>query len=146
MTPDDDSRELYAVLASICATHRDKPSLNPAWLATEAMHVIAFPRELHNIGYKGCHLEFRQIARSFCRKRFDPAEAEAPDLFPETLQARYPQRPTDPDADPVYVLLDLMDDSDIQYNIDRLRKEARAKLRHADALEAWARQRFGLSA
>jgi hypothetical protein len=31
---------------------------------------------------------------------------------------------------------------DIDYNVDRLRREGRAKLKHADALEAWARGRF----
>ncbi|MFL5253256.1 MAG: hypothetical protein ACJ8AI_10245 [Rhodopila sp.] len=139
---DADSRELYEVVRAVYHSHCDRPTLNPAWLATEAMHAIGFARNLNEIGYLGCHLQFRQIARSFCRKHFEPAQSDEPDLFPGTLQQRYPRRPENEDEEPVYVLLDLLDD-DVAYNVMRLRKEARAKLAHADALEAWGKRRAG---
>jgi hypothetical protein len=40
-----------------------------------------------------------------------------------------------------YVLRDHMTDDDVTFNVTRLRSEARAKLAHADALEAWGRSR-----
>jgi hypothetical protein len=147
MKTSDEGSELYAVIRNVCDSHKDQPSLNPVWLATEAMAVIGFTRELHELGWIGCHLQFRQIARTFCRKHFDPAEAAASDLFQETLQERYPRRDISKAAniEPEYVLLDLLEAEDIHYNIARLRAEAAAKLKHADALEAWGRRRFGRS-
>lgn len=143
---DDDSKELNEVIRSVYNAHSDRPALNPAWLATEAMHVIDFARDLNEIGYLGCHLQFRQIARGFCRKHFEPDQSAEDDLFPGTLQQRYPQRPAPDETEPVYTLLDLLTEEDTRYNIQRLRKEARAKLMHADALEAWANRRFSKTA
>jgi hypothetical protein len=140
---DADSRELYEVVRAVYHSHSDRPTLNPAWLATEAMQAIGFARDLNEIGYLGCHLQFRQIARSFCRKHFEPEQSDEPDLFPGTLQQRYPRRPATEEEEPVYVLLDLLDEDDVAYNVTRLRKEARAKLAHADALEAWGKRRTG---
>ena len=62
-------------------------------------------------------------------------------LFSGMLQQRYPCAPTESDEGPAYILLDLMSDEDINYNVGRLRKEARAKLEHADALEAYGMER-----
>jgi hypothetical protein len=138
MNADSESRDLYAVIRSICEGHRDLPSLNPVWLATEAMTVIGFDRDIHELGWRGCHLQFRQIARSFCRRHFDPTERTEDDLFPETLQERYPRREFNPSGEAEYVLRDLLTPSDIAYNVERLRREASAKLKHADALEARA--------
>ena len=47
---------------------------------------------------------------------------------------------------PEYVLLDEMTDSDIWFNVGRLRKEGTAKLRHADALEAFGRDKTAATA
>lgn len=144
MTTEKEGSALYDVIQRVCDRHSDRPSIHPAWLATEAMGVIGFPRELHELGYLGCHLQLRQIARAFCRRRFDPAEQSESDLFPDTLQERYPRAPNG--EDPEYVLLDLMTRGDIRFNVARLRKEAEAKLKHADALEAWEWQKFGRAA
>jgi hypothetical protein len=38
-------------------------------------------------------------------------------------------------------LLEEMSDSDIAFNVQRLRKEGKAKLKHADALEAFGLDR-----
>lgn len=146
MTQDSEGKLLYDTIRSVYASHSDRPSVMPAWLATETMIVIGFPRDLHPLGYLGCHLQLRQIARSFCRKNFDPAETIENDLFPDTLQPRYPKHfyVSSSEKEPEYVLLDLLEKSDVEFNVDRLRREARAKLRHADALEAWGLRKFKL--
>jgi hypothetical protein len=142
----DEGSELYAVIRGVYERHRDQPSINPTWLATEAMVSIEFDRTMHDLGWIGCHLQFRQIARSFCRRHFDPTEAVETDLFPETLQDRYPLQVQAPGEEPQYVLLNLLNEADARFNIARLRKEAEAKLRHADALEIWASRKFGRAA
>jgi hypothetical protein len=139
---DNDSNELHETLSRVYESRSDQESISPGWLATHAMNAIGFPRELHPLGYRGCHLHFRQMARHFCRKHFDPTEAEETDLFPETLQQRYPRRPTVTGVDPEYVLLEMLGDVDIRYNVDRLRKEAASKQKHANALEAFRRRKF----
>jgi hypothetical protein len=39
------------------------------------------------------------------------------------------------------VLLDLMSDKDVEYNINRLQSEVEAKQKHVDALKAWMASR-----
>lgn len=121
--------------------YKEQGMVSPSLLATLAMAEIGFTIKMHELAYLGCHLYLRQVARSFCNKKFDPIETVEDELFPETLQQRYPKCPVDRDDEPVYILLDLMTDQDVDYNVSRLRKEASAKLRHADALEAWGRSR-----
>jgi hypothetical protein len=82
-------------------------------------------------------LELRQLARAICRERqvHDEYEAEAKSgsLFDFTLQPRYPAQREGCDA---YVLRDRLTLAERRDNISRLRHEAVAKTRHADALEA----------
>lgn len=136
---DNDSAELHAIVAKVYDKHRERDVVSPSWLATEVMVEIEFPRELHPVGYLGCHLQVRQIARSFCRTKFDPVDAQE-DLFSGSLQHRYPRAGSNREATE-YVLLSLMSDEDVSFNVSRLRSEASAKLDHADALEAWAKSR-----
>lgn len=131
---------LYEIVSAVYEDHKDLGSISPSWLATEAIVRIDFPRSLHEVGYVGCHLQMRQIARGFCRQRFDPTETHEDDLFHGMLQQRYPAAHS-VDEEPVYLLLETLSDTDVAYNVARLRKEADAKLRHADALEAWGRRR-----
>lgn len=103
---------------------------------------IGARREDNDVEYLLAHLQARQIARKFCRERIEDDEtAERDDLFPGSLQHRYPKTPAQHGEEPVYVLRDLMSDDDIAYNVSRLRSEANAKLMHADALEAWGKDR-----
>lgn len=53
----------------------------------------------------------------------------------------YPSAHSEGQDESEYVLLEHMTDADITYNINRLRREGRALLAHAIALEAWGRQR-----
>lgn len=145
-----EEQQLAAAVQAIIDANVEAAEISPAWVATEAMTAIKFPRELHRLGYAGCHLELRQIARSKLRRQFDPVdraweasgETDDEDLFPETLQDRYPQRPQK-GQEPLYVLRALMRRADVDYNVQRMRRAGRALLKHADALEAWGKDRLG---
>jgi hypothetical protein len=89
-------------------------------------------------------LELRQLARAVCRQRITlkEAEAEQNSLFDFKLQPRYPvKRDLEEEG---YVLREYLTYDERRYNIERLRKEANAKLTHADALEAETEQLISL--
>lgn len=138
--------QLYAAVQTVIDDYQDAGEVSPSWLATQVMDKIEFPRSLHALGYVGCHLEIRQIARQKLRRAHDPnARVEASvegedDLFPETLQERYPRQPRPPE-EPIYAKRDLLTRADVQYNVERMRRGGRALLKHADALEAWDAER-----
>jgi hypothetical protein len=130
--------ELYDVIARIYARQQSYKEISPISLADEGMQAIDFPRRLHPLGYIGCNYHLRQIARSFCRKKFDPVDPSAlqsADLFPETLQERYPVRGMAGD-EPRYVLREHLSPADRAYNVARMRRASVALQKHADALEA----------
>lgn len=139
---------LIEIVAKIVDARRDESRISPSWVATEAMRELRAqwmqkPNRGYPLVYIGCHLELRQIARGILRQQFEPENedehTEHP-LFPG-LQWRYPVRRADPKDEPQYELLELLSDDDALYNIDRLRSEAEKKLKHADRLEAWRRNR-----
>jgi hypothetical protein len=139
---------LVMIIAKIIETRRSETRISPAWVATEAMIVLKaeWMREPDDEGYPlvylAAHLELRQIAREKLREKFEPAWDEDKDthpLFPE-LQWRYPvSRPKG--VEPKYVLLEHLTGADVSFNVNRLRVDARSRLAHADALEAWGRDR-----
>lgn len=138
MTEEEELAATVERILDLCVSLKD---VSPAWVATQAMTLIAFPRDLHRLGYAGCHLELRQIARAKLRKRFDPTaiaddDAPEPDLFPETLQERYPRRP-EKGEEPNYRKLDALTDADVSYNVARMRKAGLALTEHARRLEEW---------
>jgi hypothetical protein len=107
------------------------------------MCAIQFKPALHYLGYAGCHLQVRQMARQELRKKHDPnarvqdeLDSGQGEFFDDTLQPRYPRR-VPKGEEPVYVLRELMDDEDVDYNEMRMRRGGMALLRHADALRAW---------
>jgi hypothetical protein len=135
----NEGHELYEVIRRVYERHRHMERVSPASIAIEAMREIQFPPELHLVGYTGCNLQMRQIARSFLGVKFDPvdrAESIEDDLFPETLQDRYPVR-TKKGEEPQYVLRESLSDEDADYNIARMRRASFALQKHSDALEAW---------
>jgi len=130
---------IMAVIARIIDLRGTEKRISPSWVATEVMlHFDPKKTTEPNIYIMG-HLQARQLARMHLRGRFEGDSNEPADqheLFPE-LQKRYPAAvSTRDDGEPEYVLLEEMADADYDFNIARLRKEANAKLRHADALEA----------
>jgi hypothetical protein len=111
--------------------------VSASWIATEAMASIDPGHIAPDLIYLAANLHLRQIARSLFRSRFeDGAEFDAQhSLFPN-LQTRYPAAHS-ADREPEYVLLESLDEADVIFNVERLRAEASAKMKHADALEAW---------
>ena len=86
-----EEQRLAAAVQTIIDANMDAAEISPSWVATEAMAAIKFPRELHRLGYAGCHLELRQIARSKLRRQFDPIN-QAWEASAETDEEDYFQR------------------------------------------------------
>jgi hypothetical protein len=139
---------LVEIVARIVDLRRDQGRISPSWVATEAMLQIDPRREIQQrfpLAYHSSHQHLRQIARSQCRSLFEddePRDSRQHELFPG-LQWRYPAARSKDQEEPEYVLLELLALEDVYYNLSRLRAEARAKLNHSDALEAWAKKKFG---
>jgi hypothetical protein len=141
---------LVEIVARIVDLRRDQGRISPSWVATEAMLQIDPEKVIQQrfpLAYLASHLELRQIARSVCRGLFEDDDDKSGDsrqheLFPD-LQWRYPAAKSKDQEEPEYVLRELMEPEDVYYNVSRLRAEAETKLRHADALEAWAKKKFG---
>jgi hypothetical protein len=146
-----ETQALTAIVAKIIETRRNEVRINPSWIATEALLEIDPEKVSLPLVYLGCHLELRQNARGLLRQHFEdpwsPADDDIAqhDLFPD-LQRRYPSARSKAASEPEYVLLDEMTDSDIWFNVGRLRKEGTTKLRHADALEAFGRDKTAAAA
>jgi hypothetical protein len=119
---------------------RDAEIVGPGSLALGAYHVFCSGDEPANIQY--CSLEhLKAMARKFlaARKTPDGEENEAHglqgDLFSGALQDRYPL-PKGPGEEPAYKRRDLLTPDERAWNAEQLRKSAKARLKHADALEA----------
>jgi hypothetical protein len=144
---DYDERRLNEEVQKVIDAYATAPEVSALWVATQVMITIRFARILHPLGYVGCHMALRQIAREKLRHQFDPSVVVAKalgedeeDLFPETLQDRYPRHPHRGE-ERSYRLRELMNDEDVAYNVARMRKAGRALLKHADALEEWNKSR-----
>ena len=82
----------------------------------------------------------RPILREWLEGEQEDIEPTAQhELFP-LLQRRYPSQRARGD-EPEYVRLDDLNDADLKFNVERLRREAQAKLAHATALEAYGLER-----
>ena len=142
----EEAKGLHTTVTAIIWEHQAQITLDPRWIATEAMAKLkakSLWRENPTV-YIGCHLQLRQIARQVLGKTYeseDDAPGEAQHEMFAGLQSRYPKAPTEGEVERSYVLLEHMSKEDVRYNVGRLRSEARAKLKHADTLEAWDQQR-----
>lgn len=139
----EEGRKLADVIAKIIEDRRSSIVIHPTWVATEAMLTLDPEHLAPELVRLGCHLQLRQIARELCRRKFEDAvggESAQHEMFPE-LQVRYPTARSARREQPEYVLLEYMTEADVVYNVGRLRLEANAKNRHADALWAWDRAR-----
>ncbi len=141
---DREDAGLRGIIGRVIELRRDAPRISPNWIATESMVMLDGPRVSPPLVYLGCHLQIRQIARELLRGKYEPDDVGEDDtqhdLWPD-LQRRYPTAKSQRSGDPEYVLLEELTATDVGYNVARLRGEAQAKLRHADALEAWWRGR-----
>jgi hypothetical protein len=146
MPKSKEGQQLHDLVAEAIDRRRAAPRLSPTAIAEEVLGKLDAEEKSHPTVWIGCNLHLRQIARGQLAQRFDPVvedDDDEPELF-EGLQWRYPEAPEDGagrNPDPVYVLRDLMSSDDVRWNANRLRAEAKAKLAHALALEAWDEQR-----
>jgi hypothetical protein len=138
-----EERHLAEIVARIIDIRRTHVKINPTWIATEALKEIDPANRSVALVRIGCHLQLRQIAREQCRTLFEDSEGDDEPRFAaiEGLQWRYPAQRSKEEHEPQYILRDHMSDADVAYNVERLRREGRAKLAHADTLEAWGRAR-----
>jgi len=140
--------ELVDAVRRMYEINRFVVAIDPEFLANGAMEIIQFDRSVHQLGWVGCNLHLRQVARAFCRRNFDAAASAASgdtvngDLFPDTLQDRYP-RQSQKGKEPMYVLREHLSEDDRWYNIDRLLSVADALQRHAQALQIETEATFG---
>ncbi len=141
--------ELVDAVRRVYDINRNVVSIDPEFLANGAMEIIRFDRSTHRLGWVGCNLHLREVARSFCRRNFDHA-ADAlerslqGEMFAETLQDRYPRkRRRGEDHPPEYILRDYLTEDDRWFNIDRLRSASTALVKHSDALETETVKLFG---
>jgi len=107
----------------------------PATLAWAALESIDPQMKSPPMARIAAFLELKQLARAICRARQLAAESSAENgtLFEGQLQPRYP---TERDGEDVYVLREFLSVPERFQNSGRLRREAGAKLAHADALDA----------
>lgn len=138
----NEAKELMELVASIYEQRKDEISVSPSWLAGEVLQALDPGSLAPPMVALAANLQLRQLARDICRKRNEEDDSKAPEqhqLFPG-LQRRYPIKRT-LNEEPQYVLLEHLSGEDIEFNVARLRLEGRAKLEHADALEAWGQRR-----
>jgi hypothetical protein len=121
----------------------DAVLISPATLAHGAFERFSTGEEDAHIQY-ACLEHMKHMARVFLAKRKD-AEAEMSEAysrqgelaleFSGKLQDRYPL-PRKEGDEPVYKLRSELTAEERAWNVAALRKSARARLEHADALEA----------
>ena len=134
---DENVQQLRNILQIAYDNISEAVDVSPSLLATTALVELDPDKRTPALVYMAAHLELRQIGRSICREWFEKEEEpdEAHSLFPD-LQNRYPAAHAE-DVEPMYRLLEHLTEDDVMFNVNRLRREAAAKMKHADALEAW---------
>jgi len=112
--------------------------MRPDWIANAALKEID-PENVTPYDVQiPALMELKQAARKLLRGRFESIDGsiDQHELFP-TLQKMYPI-PYDKDDVPTYTKLELLTQEQAMWNVNRLRKEAKTKQKHADALEQFA--------
>lgn len=118
--------------------------VSPSALAHAVFTSFASGDEETHVAY--CSLEhLKQMARGYLRGRHDAdgeenpahnAQGELPGIsFSGKLQDRYPL-PRKAGEEPVYKRREHLTDDERAWNVQQLRKSAKARQEHADALEA----------
>ena len=113
-------------------------SVRPAWIANAAFKILdAEGITPMDIQYPALQ-QMQHAARSSLRGRFESSDGniDQHELFP-TLQKMYPI-PVAAGEESVYLKLEMLTQSQALWNVNKLRKEAKTKQKHADALEQFA--------
>lgn len=118
-------------------------ALSPTSVALAVQAAFGAPGTEAHIRYTSLE-HLKHMARRVLAGRFDPEgdenEAHQGEMFSGDLQDRYPV-PRKRDEEPLYKQRDAMTADEVEWNVEQLRKSAKARLRHADALEAWNNER-----
>ena len=113
--------------------------LSPTTLALAVQDRYGTGHEPH-VAYTSLE-HLKHMARAILGGRFDTdglgASPNQADLFTGHLQDRYPV-PRVRGEEPKYKQRDALSSEEVAWNVEQLRKSADARLRHADALAAWA--------
>lgn len=132
-------------MARVYDEFMDAVLVSPSGLAHRVFEVFARGDEELHIQYVSLE-HLKQMARAFLRRRLD-ADGEESEAyggqdslpfgtsFSGHLQPRYPT-PHAPGDEPVYKLRLHLTPEERAWNVEQLRKSGRARLEHADALEA----------
>jgi hypothetical protein len=122
--------------------------LSPTNLALAVLHQFSNKRTNPLLKYSSLE-HIKQVARKALAGHFEADgednEAYQGELFSGHLQERYPT-PRKRGESPVYKLREHLSVNEAEWNIEQLRKSARARVLHANALQAWNESRsFGKS-
>ena len=126
--------------------------LSPTTLAVAVQRTFDIGEEVEpHIAYASLE-HIKQIAREVLRRNFDDEVLDdedrdddslgtnatyQDDMFSGHLQERYPLLGRKKSDDPIYKLRRAMSYEEVAACVAQLRKSARARMQHADALEAW---------
>jgi len=109
--------------------------ISPAMLANTVYGMMDSEKRYPMFVQWACISELRQMARGICRQHHIEQEEniEQEGLFKGMLQERYPAERKGED---VYVMRAFLTLEERKLNIERLRSEGKAKIKHSDALQA----------
>lgn len=137
------AKVMAAVYAAIDATG-DAEEISPRDVAWRAYQVIKAGMEPDDrVRYVAVE-QLKAMARKALARRFtadgEDNAAHQGEMFSGALQDRYPV-PRRTDQEPAYKRIDCLTELEGEWNCEQLRKSARARLEHADALRAYLRAR-----
>lgn len=126
----------------------DAVALSPTSLALAVQRGYATGHIQPHIQYTSLE-HLKAIARRVLSGRYEADsednESHQSELFSGQLQDRYPIQ-VKRGEQPIYKLRYALEPHEVEWNVNILRKSARARLEHADALEAWGDDRKQLAA
>lgn len=121
----------------------DAMAIQPTSIALAVQDKFAQGKLQPHIQYTSLE-HLKHMARRVMAGRFEPDGEDNPvhqgELFSGTLQDRYPV-PRQRGTEPTYKRREDLSDFELRWNVDQLRKSASARMKHADALLAWADSR-----
>jgi hypothetical protein len=145
---DTEHGRLMSVIHGEIATLTDVSEISPTDVAWRVYQAIGSGAEPNPLVRYACLEHIKAMSRRALARRFtadgDDNPAHQGELFSGALQDRYPL-PKGAGVEPVYKLRCDLSPHERAWNVDQLRKSARARLEHADALEGEGRH-FGLAA
>src|SRR5260363_188900 len=128
--------------AIVEASEQDMNDLPPSWIANQVYDAYGNTSVDAHVQY-ACMEHLKQMARKLLASKFHPDRDEIAqgELFPETLQTRYPIK-RKRGEEPVYKLLDALSEIEGYWNVEQLEKAGGARFKHADTLRTFLKVKF----